>query len=94
LTSSPLRIGFSRLYEICDNKKILVAQCGEENWHINFRRMLDSETYEEWLSLQNMLNNVELTVEDDEICWGLTPSKCFTTKSLYRLMTDGELLVG
>jgi hypothetical protein len=53
--------------------------------------MLDSELYEEWLRLQSMLNEVQLTDEEDQIGWGRTPSKCFTTKSLYRLMTDGGI---
>jgi hypothetical protein len=65
LTSSPLRVGFSRLYEICDDRNISVAQCGGRNWQINFRRMLDPGLYEEWIKLQNMLNEVELTDAED-----------------------------
>jgi hypothetical protein len=32
---------------------------------INFRRMLDLGLYEEWIKLQNMLNEVELTDAED-----------------------------
>jgi hypothetical protein len=32
---------------------------------INFRRMLDPGLYEEWIKLQNMLNEVELTDAED-----------------------------
>jgi hypothetical protein len=51
--------------------------------------MLDPGLYEECIKLQNMLNEVELTDAEDQICWGLTPSKNFTTKSLYNLLSDG-----
>jgi hypothetical protein len=42
--------------EMCDDRDMLVVKCGEDNWQIGFRRMLDSEAYEEWLCLQELLN--------------------------------------
>jgi hypothetical protein len=51
LTSSPLRICFLELYEICDNKNVSVAKCVETTWQINFRRMLDPEAYKGWRNL-------------------------------------------
>jgi hypothetical protein len=91
LTTSPLRIGFPGLYEICDDKDMSVAKCCEDNWEIGFRRMLNAEAYEDWLCLRGMLNQVVLTGDDDKICSGLTHSKCFTTSSLYKLMTYGGI---
>jgi hypothetical protein len=51
LTSSPLRIGFPRLYVVCSNQDISVASCSEDNWHLTFRRTLNADAYDEWTGL-------------------------------------------
>jgi hypothetical protein len=80
LNDVQLTLGLGVLYEIYDNKNISVARCAELNWQINFKRMLDSETYEDWTNLQNLLNDVQTTTDEDEITWGPSSSKKFTTK--------------
>jgi hypothetical protein len=66
-----------------------VARCAEDNWHLTFRRMLNSDTYDEWTRLQELLAGVQITGEEDEIGWALTSSKCFTTSSRYKFLTIG-----
>jgi hypothetical protein len=36
-----------------------------------------------------VLSNVVITGEDDVVSWALTPSKTFTTSSLYKFLTYG-----
>jgi hypothetical protein len=55
LTSVPLRIHFPKLFEICDDMNISVAECAGMNWQINLRRNLGAEAMTEWPDLQNML---------------------------------------
>jgi hypothetical protein len=50
---------------------------------------MGQEEYEEWMNLQSLLSEVRITIEDDEIAWGLSSSKTFTTSSLYRFLTTG-----
>jgi hypothetical protein len=67
LTSTPLRIGFHKLHEICSDCDISVASCARQNWEISFRRMLGEKEMEEWDSLQNMLKEVPISGEEDQI---------------------------
>jgi hypothetical protein len=50
---------------------------------------VNPEAQTEWGELQDFLQNVSLTHEDDVISWGLTASKRFCTSSLYKFMTSG-----
>jgi hypothetical protein len=62
------------------------------DWQIQFRRMLSPEAQTEWGELQDFLQNISHTHEDDVISWGLTTSKRFCTNSLYKFMTSGGVL--
>jgi hypothetical protein len=57
VSSTPLRLCFPRLYAICENREILIANYGDMGWQLSFRRMLSSKEYAEWLELQEMLNS-------------------------------------
>jgi hypothetical protein len=50
-----LRIQFTKLYEICANKDIMVAECAAADWQIQFQRELSPEARTEWKMMQNML---------------------------------------
>jgi hypothetical protein len=65
-----------------------VAECAADNWQIQFCRVLCPEAQAEWVELQGMLQGVSLTSMDDEISWGLTASRKFTTSSLYMFLTS------
>jgi hypothetical protein len=89
LVNTPLRIQFTKLYEICVDKQAMVAEYAAREWQIQFRRMLSPKAQAEWEGLQGMLQCVSLTHEDDRISWGLTTSKRFSTSSLYKFLTSG-----
>jgi hypothetical protein len=67
LTSSPLRIGFPRVYEICEERDISVADCAKKNWNLKFRRMMSQEVYEEWTNLSNLLEAVRISNSEDQV---------------------------
>jgi hypothetical protein len=81
LGDTPLRIQFTKLYEVCSVKKAMVAECAMDNWQIQFQRVLCPEAQVEWTELQDLLLGVHLTTEPDVIRWGLTTSGRFTTSS-------------
>jgi hypothetical protein len=90
LTSVPLRIHFPKLFEICDDINSSVTECAGMNEQINLRRNLGAEATSEWSNLQTMLTGVTLNNNKDEVPWGLSPSRTFTTSSLYKfLLTRG-----
>jgi hypothetical protein len=51
--------------------------------------MLGPEEMTEWNELQDVLGCCALTEGEDEILWGLSSSKRFTTSSLYIFLTTG-----
>jgi hypothetical protein len=48
-----------------------------------------AEELEEWGELQELLDKVSITMEEDEIQWKLTSSNSFPTSSMYKLLTTG-----
>jgi hypothetical protein len=45
----------------------------------------------EWNELQVLLGEVRMSSEEDEISWGLSELKVFTTNSLYKFLTTGGI---
>jgi hypothetical protein len=84
----PLKVEFWELFEICADPDIVVTKVWRNGeWLISFRRTLDKHLLEEWMKLQTKLSEVELTVGNDEVFWGLESTGKYTTRSLYRFMT-------
>lgn len=55
---------------------------------MDFKRSLICQEYESWLGMQECLHDVLLTGNKDVVIWGLNRKNQFTTKSLYRFLTD------
>jgi hypothetical protein len=53
--------------------------------------MMSSEDYEEWTGLQKLLSEVKISNNTNEIAWGLSSTKNFTTNSLYKFITSGGI---
>jgi hypothetical protein len=66
-----------------------MARCAELNWNIGLRRRMDTEALEEWGQLQSLVLNIQMKDVDDEVTWGLSSSKVYTTSYLYRFLTSG-----
>jgi hypothetical protein len=71
ITSSPLRVGFPKLYDICEDRCISVAKCVGANWEIQFRMRLSLEAIKEWEEMQELLRGVVLSSKRDCVKWVL-----------------------
>ena len=91
IRDAPLKIVYNDLYQLVRDPMIHVADCYEEgSWGLTFRRCLSVQQYDRWLSLLELLNGCSLTDNRaDRVMWALENRKMFTTKSLYRFLTDG-----
>jgi len=86
----PLKLVYNDLYNLIRNPFCHVADCWDEgSWGLEFKRCLSIQQYERWLGLLNMLNDCSLTDNRaDQVLWALEKKNHFTTKSLYRFLTD------
>jgi hypothetical protein len=66
-----------------------VAEGAALNWQIHLRRRMGDEERAEWTMMQWMLEEFTMEEREDKIAWGLSPSKTFTTSSLYKLLQSG-----
>jgi hypothetical protein len=89
VANTPLRIQFGRVYEICEDCDITVAECATREWQIQLTRVMNPETQAEWEIKQEMLQGVLITTRGDEVKWALSSSNKFTTSSLYKFLTSG-----
>jgi hypothetical protein len=55
VADTPLRIQFGRVYEICEDCDITVAECATREWQIQLTRVMNPETQAEWEIKQEML---------------------------------------
>jgi len=66
-----------------------VADCwDEEGWEMDFKRTLTTHEYNRWIELNDSLSDITPSSDRDLVYWALDKSKCFTTKSLYRFLSD------
>jgi hypothetical protein len=69
-----------------------VADMHGIKWQLDFRRNLGSEEVLELEELMDILESVQIQDIEDIVTWALEPSGKFSSRSLYRLMTNpGEV---
>ena len=62
----------------------------EDERTVDFRRSLSVRDFHRWIELKGELDSVVLEEENaDLVFWGLEKKGFFSTKSLYRFITDG-----
>ena len=89
-----MKISFPNLFKISSNPDLVVAKAlVNGQWHIEFKRQLNENLSEEWDNLLDLMSEVELFEGRDEVFWSLERSKQYSSRSLYRLMTSGGLLI-
>jgi hypothetical protein len=90
LGNCPLKIRFHKLFRISRQQEWSVHDFRGVDWNIDSRRRrLDNDEVAEWNELQEALDLVVFSEEDDVVTWALESSGKFSTRSLYRLMKDG-----
>lgn len=67
-----------------------VSECWDEgSWEMDFKRSLSLQEYNSWLDLKDKLQLIHLEFEqNDAVSWALEKKGHFTTKSLYRFLTN------
>jgi hypothetical protein len=66
------------MFIIWKDTKINASKYMENNWGIQFRRMLGSEEAKEWQELEEKLHSVVSSNQKDVVEWLLSKSKKFT----------------
>jgi hypothetical protein len=86
----PLCISHENLYKMVRNPSCCVSDCWDEDgWDMDFRRALSVHEYNYWLELIESLNDVKPGgVDADIVLWALEHKRQFSTKSLYRFLTN------
>lgn len=74
------------LFELCENKNIIVAKALEGN-QITFRRWLHSELRIVWETIWRDASNFRLSTENDRVIWHLGKKGTFTVKSIYNALS-------
>jgi len=86
----PLGISHENLFRMVRNPHCSVSECWEEDeWVMDFRRSLTVQEYNSWIDLTNSLQGCNPESDAaDIVSWALEPKGHFSTKSLYRFLTD------
>ena len=90
LNNVPLKLLYDDLYKMAREPACFVADCWEDGaWVIDFKRCLSIQEYDRWLGLLENLNDIALTDNKaDSVIWDLDNKQQYSTKSLYRFITD------
>lgn len=85
----PLKLVYPKLCNICQDNKAKVADYFSGNsWDIKLKRNMRDAEKAEWDQLLESLKEVTLDNEEDEVIWALEKNNIFSTKSLYRFLTN------
>jgi hypothetical protein len=88
----PLKIAYGNLYKMAREPLCSVRDCwDEDDWFVDFRRALSIDEFESWNSLLSELQTVSLTDTEDSVTWALEKHGSYTTKSLYRFLSNRDL---
>jgi hypothetical protein len=87
----PLKIAYEDLFKMVrDPDSVVADHWVEDEWTVDFRRSLSVRDFDRWIELKGELDTVVLEEENtDLVIWGLEKKGFFSTKSLYRFITDG-----
>jgi hypothetical protein len=87
----PLKGAFDDLFKLVKDPKATVSDCWvDDEWWVVFRRALSVTEFERWSELKGELEKITVDSDNrDVVSWGLENKGIFTTKSLYRFLTDG-----
>jgi hypothetical protein len=86
----PLKISYENIYKYVRDPMCVVADCwDEDSWVMDFRRSPSRQEYNSWMDLLDSIQDITLTDNKaDSVIWVLNKNNQFSTKSLYRFLTD------
>jgi hypothetical protein len=91
LADEPLCDKYPSLYNIAYHKNVTIANVLTSTpLNIGFRRTLSPNNWDRWLHLVQQLMLVQLSEAEDTIKWNLAASGCFSVKSMYLDLPNGN----
>jgi hypothetical protein len=83
-------IAFDDLYRMVSEPNCCVSDCWDDGeWTMDFKRALSIHEFNNWLLLKVLLQPITLYPEsNDSVTWALERKGHFSTRSLYRFLTD------
>lgn len=94
LLNVPLSVAFSNLFVLTSDPNCTVSDCfNQGEWGVDFKRTLTPDEYELWNMLKAILEEHSLNPgSEDSVKWALEKNGIYSTKSLYRFITDGGMV--
>jgi hypothetical protein len=83
-STSPLKDMFPVLFDICNEQNITVAGAADMGWRFSYRRWLTPDLIIQEAGLLQLMNQINLTQENDYPRWKWSKNGCFTVKSVYK----------
>jgi hypothetical protein len=85
-----LMIAYDDIYKLVSEPNCCVSDCWVDGeWTMDFKRSLTVQEFNRWLNLKYKLQAVTLSHEsNDSVSWALEKKGYFSTRSLYRFLTD------
>ena len=86
----PLSIAYEDIYRMVRNSNCYVHECWDEGeWFMEFKHTLSVQEFNRWSELENVVHGVSLVLDQsDSVKCALESKGNFTTKSLYRFITN------
>lgn len=90
----PLCVAFNNLFILVSNPNSLVSECFYQGeWVVEFKRTLIPSEYDTWRVLKAILEECSPAPDmDDSVSWALEKKGKYSTKFLYRFITDGGMI--
>jgi hypothetical protein len=83
LLETPLAISKPYLFDICNDKKILVIDVIEKNAQLDFRRWISDDDRKKWAEILEKFQMFEFQELGDDVKWKWGNKKEFNVKTLY-----------
>jgi hypothetical protein len=75
VNNAPLAVQFLRLYQLSFQKGFTVKNLKQQGWDmIRFRRTLLGDTLQQWDTLKNMVDEIQLNEGKDRVKWKIRTS--------------------
>jgi hypothetical protein len=87
----PLYIYDPELYNIYENKDILVKEAREMEWQLPFRRWLEGNMEERWVEICRKCENFDFKEYPHYVLWKWGEHKMFSIRSMYNNLSNDIL---
>jgi hypothetical protein len=83
INETPFCLRYPILFQLCQNKDIIVHNFILRQGRLNFSRWLPAWLFEQWLEMVNLIYNCQFENINDSMIWKWSNKCKFTTKTVY-----------